>query len=192
MTTTTPNAADAVEVQQARQDRLEELYHQDGRQDPSHPMHGLYTGLVQTTSTTTPENAMADEFMFLTLNQKGTRIAIRKSSVHTFFESDSYGTIVEYTGDSAGVKESFDEVCRLLGVAASTPQSQPSENEISAVEALRRLRRWGGMADDSGINGFVMNDVVDWIDKGMKGPLPPLPDYLVLREAVNYSLEEQS
>ena len=32
--------------QQAAQDRLEALYEADGRHDPAHPMHGLYTGLV--------------------------------------------------------------------------------------------------------------------------------------------------
>ena len=33
--------------QQAVQDRLEALYEADGRHDPAHPMHGLYTGLAQ-------------------------------------------------------------------------------------------------------------------------------------------------
>ena len=33
--------------QQAVQDRLEQLYADDGRHDPAHPMHGLYTGLTQ-------------------------------------------------------------------------------------------------------------------------------------------------
>jgi hypothetical protein len=32
--------------QQARQDRLEELYEADGRHDPAHPQHALYTGLA--------------------------------------------------------------------------------------------------------------------------------------------------
>lgn len=32
--------------QTARQDLLERLYHEDGRQQPDHPMHGVYTGLV--------------------------------------------------------------------------------------------------------------------------------------------------
>ena len=32
-------------VQQARQDRLDALYEQDGRNDPSHPAHQTYTGL---------------------------------------------------------------------------------------------------------------------------------------------------
>ena len=32
--------------QQAVQDRLEALYEADGRHDPAHPMHGLFTGLV--------------------------------------------------------------------------------------------------------------------------------------------------
>lgn len=32
--------------QQRRQDRLEELYEADGRNDPAHPRHAVYTGLV--------------------------------------------------------------------------------------------------------------------------------------------------
>jgi hypothetical protein len=30
---------------QARQDKLEQLYADDGRHDPGHPLHGVYTGL---------------------------------------------------------------------------------------------------------------------------------------------------
>lgn len=33
--------------QQAVQDRLDALYEADGRHDPKHPMHALYTGLAQ-------------------------------------------------------------------------------------------------------------------------------------------------
>lgn len=33
--------------QQARQDRLDELYQADGRHDPAHPMHATYTGLMR-------------------------------------------------------------------------------------------------------------------------------------------------
>jgi hypothetical protein len=32
--------------QQARQDELNRRYEEDGRHDPEHPMHALYTGLV--------------------------------------------------------------------------------------------------------------------------------------------------
>lgn len=32
--------------QQARQDQLEALYEADGRHNPDHPMHCLYTGLT--------------------------------------------------------------------------------------------------------------------------------------------------
>lgn len=39
------NPCDPV-VQGARQAELEALYHRDGRHDPEHPFHGLYTGLV--------------------------------------------------------------------------------------------------------------------------------------------------
>lgn len=35
--------------QQAVQDRLDALYEADGRQDPKHPMHALYTGLALNT-----------------------------------------------------------------------------------------------------------------------------------------------
>lgn len=40
------NHCDPVQ-QQAVQDRLEQLYADDGRHDPKHPMHALYTGLTQ-------------------------------------------------------------------------------------------------------------------------------------------------
>lgn len=41
---------------QERQDRLEHLYEIDGRHDPSHPLHSLYTGLWAAHTTTTTEN----------------------------------------------------------------------------------------------------------------------------------------
>lgn len=42
---------------QERQDKLEHLYEIDGRHDPSHPLHSLYTGLwAAHTTTTTTEN----------------------------------------------------------------------------------------------------------------------------------------
>jgi len=34
-------------VQQLRQDLLDDLYRRDGRDDPSHPFHSLYTNLFQ-------------------------------------------------------------------------------------------------------------------------------------------------
>ena len=36
-----------VKEQQARADRMSELYTLDQRDDPKHPKHGLYTGLHQ-------------------------------------------------------------------------------------------------------------------------------------------------
>lgn len=33
--------------QQAVQDQLDAWYEQDGRHDPAHPMHALYTGLAE-------------------------------------------------------------------------------------------------------------------------------------------------
>lgn len=37
----------SIQEDQERQQKLEELYAKDGRHDPSHPMHCLYTGLWQ-------------------------------------------------------------------------------------------------------------------------------------------------
>ena len=50
------------------------------------------------------------------------------------------------------------------------------------AEALRRLRRWGGLMPNRlqscGYSCDVVLDVCDWIDSGMTGPLPPLPDHI--------------
>lgn len=43
----TPTPADLVREQQLRQERLEARYLLDGRDDPTHPLHGLFTGLAQ-------------------------------------------------------------------------------------------------------------------------------------------------
>lgn len=37
-------------VQQARQDLLDRAYELDGRNDPEHPLHCLYTALTTTTA----------------------------------------------------------------------------------------------------------------------------------------------
>lgn len=37
----------SIKDDQERQAKLEELYEKDGRHEPSHPMHCLYTGLWQ-------------------------------------------------------------------------------------------------------------------------------------------------
>lgn len=41
--------------QQARQDALDALYLEDGRDRHDHPLHGLYTGLAQQYSCTSPQ-----------------------------------------------------------------------------------------------------------------------------------------
>jgi hypothetical protein len=50
-----------------------------------------------------------------------------------------------------------------------------------AVEALQRLRRWGGLTGSTGYSADVVLGVVDWIDGGMTGPLPPMPYYIAAR-----------
>jgi len=45
-TNTAPNTMVNPFEEQGRQDRLESWYEQDGRNDRSHPMYALYTGLA--------------------------------------------------------------------------------------------------------------------------------------------------
>ena len=52
--TTPPTPADHAK-QSARQARLEELYFADGRDDPKHKMHNLYTGLCVDNQPTSEE-----------------------------------------------------------------------------------------------------------------------------------------
>lgn len=44
-------------------------------------------------------------------------------------------------------------------------------------EALRRVRRWGSTFG-SAYSSAVAMGVMDWIDAGMTGPLPAMPEYL--------------
>ena len=39
--------AEDIKDQNARVERIQQLYKQDGRDDPKHPWHGCYTGLHQ-------------------------------------------------------------------------------------------------------------------------------------------------
>lgn len=43
-------------------------------------------------------------------------------------------------------------------------------------EALRRLREWGGLGTQK-YSATIAFGVTDWLDGGMVGDLPPLPDY---------------
>jgi hypothetical protein len=43
-------------------------------------------------------------------------------------------------------------------------------------EAVRRLREWSGIAGPK-YSATIALDVMDWIDGGMVGDLPALPDY---------------
>lgn len=65
----------------------------------------------------------------------------------------------------------------LQRIAEPRQEPQPSEREINAIEALRRLRRWGGIAN-SGFDSAVVIDIVQWLDEGMNDALPPLDAHL--------------
>lgn len=44
-------------------------------------------------------------------------------------------------------------------------------------EALMRLRLWAGLPNSS-YSATISHAVADWIDAGMTGPLPPIPEHL--------------
>ncbi len=69
---------------------------------------------------------------------------------------------------------------RLLVGEAEPPTADPAQRpqQEQMAEALKRLRRWGGR---HGWDGQVVQNVHDWIDAGMTGPLPPLPEYIARR-----------
>lgn len=48
--------------------------------------------------------------------------------------------------------------------------------KVRMFEALRRLREWGGIAGPK-YSATIALGVMDWIDGGMIGDLPALPDY---------------
>ena len=60
-------------------------------------------------------------------------------------------------------------------------QASPFCRPIALVDALQRLRRWGGLVGSTGYSADVVLGVVAWIDGGMSGALPPLPDYILSR-----------
>jgi hypothetical protein len=69
----------------------------------------------------------------------------------------------------------------LIELVSPAPAPAGSPQVEVAVEALQRLRRWGGLIGDRGHNADVITGVVRWIDDGMVGSLPPLPDYIAAR-----------
>ena len=56
------------------------------------------------------------------------------------------------------------------------------EQLAAAQQALRMARRWGGLDDSMGYDSGVAFSLAHWIDGGMTGPLPPLPERLAKRE----------
>jgi hypothetical protein len=71
------------------------------------------------------------------------------------------------------------QLLAALRAAIAADRARHPQAEQMA-EALRRLRRWGGLMphrrESCGYACDVVLDVCDWIDAGMTGPLPPLPE----------------
>ena len=68
-----------------------------------------------------------------------------------------------------------------LVMTAGQQICREAADEIERLrEALLRAKQWGGMGK-SWHSGVAM-DLMAWIDADMKGPLPPLPNYLPTKE----------
>lgn len=93
--------------------------------------------------------------------------------------TDEVAELVEWLRQLSEMACTADEASRLDRVIALLSQRHPkpvpvSEREVSAIEALRRLRRWWGLSG-AGYSAEVVQSITDWIDGGMVGPLPPFP-----------------
>ena len=90
--------------------------------------------------------------------------------------------LVAIAADSCA-DEGFPNEARVCRRVAALLEQQAAELERLRVvmEALPRLRRWGNLSrlGNGGYSADVTLPVVDWIDAGMNGPLPPLPGYIV-------------
>jgi hypothetical protein len=83
------------------------------------------------------------------------------------------------TGERAG--QWSDEDANRYDRAVALLRQQEADLTTTR-EALRRLRQWGRLSG-GGYSADVVLGVVDWIDGGMTGPLPPLPPQIASREA---------
>lgn len=71
----------------------------------------------------------------------------------------------------------LDKRQRYSRYLAASRRIEDDEREIERLrEALRRLREWGGLGSQK-YSASVAFGVTDWIDGGMVGELPALPDY---------------
>ena len=72
---------------------------------------------------------------------------------------------------------------KMREMAEQSNRELRAELETSR-EALWRLQRWGGwpLSPVSSWDVDTTVAVADWLQSGMTGPLPPLPEYLAKRE----------
>jgi hypothetical protein len=94
------------------------------------------------------------------------------------WEAWRVGTMGE--DDFVLVTEDLDRVAEIADAAIEAMRPAVAPAPV-AVEALQRLRRWGGFTGSTGYSADVVLGVVDWIDGGMTGPLPPLPEHIANR-----------
>jgi hypothetical protein len=74
----------------------------------------------------------------------------------------------------------MDSVKKTWNTRTSAHQLEAAQKRIAELEcALRRARKWG-VKTDGGWSGDVAVGVSQWIDQGMRGPLPEITSPLVL------------
>jgi hypothetical protein len=84
------------------------------------------------------------------------------------------------TGFIGSVEAFRPELITYARAAIAADRAQRSRQEQQKWEANRRL--WQCLVNGDSFDSQVVKGIRDWIDAGMTGPLPPLPEYLTNRE----------
>ena len=79
--------------QSARQQRLEEMYAADGRHDPAHPRHGVYTGLMEQERARQREELIRNAFTTWWIDSCGRPPGTHAVMTHVSFAQHVLSTI---------------------------------------------------------------------------------------------------
>lgn len=79
-------------------------------------------------------------------------------------------------------EKTVQETAKVLGCAPGNEEMLMQAERLR--EGLRRLREWGGLTSQR-YSATIAFGVTDWIDGGMVGDLPALPDYATTNTKVS-------
>ena len=97
----------------------------------------------------------------------------------------------EREGQGTAVEAYGSELIAYARAAIAADRAQRSRQGEQMAEALRRLGLWGGLISrrerpqSLHYSYDVALGVCDWLDAGMIGPLPPLPDHVTREDHSN-------